>query len=75
MSPLLVGATVQATPAVLGAAARQGPALAQQQRAHAAVDASIEPVAFVRPDLTTHAAKVAARRAGIDLDRWLARHP
>ena len=75
VSPLLVGATVQATPAVLEAAARQGSALARQQRAYAGVDASIEPVAFVRPDLTTHAAAVAARRAGIDLDRWLARHP
>ena len=74
VSPLLVGAVVRATASVLEAAARQGAALASQQRQYATAEAHITPEEFVRPDLTTRAARAAAHEAGIDLNRWLARH-
>lgn len=73
VSSLLVGATVRGRTTLLETAARQGAALAPQQRQYAAADAGIRPTEFVRPDLTTRAARVAAGKAGIDLDRWLAR--
>ena len=54
---------------------RRATELAAQQRQYAAQDAAIEPRSFRAPDLTTPRARRAADRAGIDLDRWLARHP
>ena len=39
----------------------------------AAADLSIEPESFVAPDLTTPEARRAARRAGVDIDRFIAR--
>ncbi|GAA5104857.1 hypothetical protein GCM10023339_00160 [Alloalcanivorax gelatiniphagus] len=73
VSPLLTGAVVAVTAQVAAdsAASADGQAALQQQ--YAAADRSIEPEAFVAPDLTTPEARRAARRAGIDLDRFVAR--
>ncbi|RYB94110.1 SGNH/GDSL hydrolase family protein [Nocardioides oleivorans] len=43
------------------------------QRQYAAADRTIEPDEFVAPDLTTPAIRKAARQAGVDLDRFIAR--
>lgn len=83
VSPLLTGSALGrvAAPApridadLLRAADAQGATLAAQQRRYAGLDAAIEPETVTAPDLTTPAARAAARRAGIvDLDRWAARH-
>ena len=74
VSPLLTGASLTVTPAVVRAAARSAAGLAERQRAYAAEDSSIVPESFTAPDLTGPAARAAARRAGVHLDRWLARH-
>jgi lysophospholipase L1-like esterase len=74
VGPLLTGAPVQVTSTVLRAAAGSADELAAQQREHADLDAAIVPERFILPDPTGRRARVAARRAGIDLDRWLARH-
>ena len=74
VSPLLTGATLTATAATRQRAALAADALAAQQREYADLDASIRPAEFSAPDLTSARARAAARRAGIDLDRWLARH-
>jgi lysophospholipase L1-like esterase len=74
VSPLLTGSTVTVTAATRLRARAGGDALAAQQRGYAALDAGIEPESVRVPDLTTDRARAAARRAGIDLDRWLARH-
>jgi lysophospholipase L1-like esterase len=49
VGPLLTGAGVTVTPAVLAAARDQGPALAAQQRQYAAADRSIVPERFGTP--------------------------
>ncbi|MHA7240583.1 SGNH/GDSL hydrolase family protein [Arthrobacter sp. TMS1-12-1] len=67
MGPALTGAPVAVTAATLQAAALSGPALARDQRAHAAQDARILPERFVLPDLESPAARTAAARAGVDL--------
>lgn len=72
VSPLLTGATVTVSAATLRAARADGDRQAALQRTYAAADASIEPETFRAPDLTSPEARAAARRAGIDLDRWLA---
>lgn len=74
VSPLLTGAPLTVTAKTVRAAAASADELAAQQRQYAAADATIRPAGFRAPDLTTPAARAAARRAGIDLDRWLARH-
>jgi len=74
VSPLLTGATLTVSAATLRTAAASGDGLAARQRAYAAEDSSIVPESFTAPDLTSPAARTAARRAGADLDRWLARH-
>jgi hypothetical protein len=74
VSPLLTGAALTVTAATLLTAAASGDALAAQQRVYAAEDSSIVPESFTAPDPTGPAARSAARRAGVDLDRWLARH-
>ncbi|WP_182525038.1 SGNH/GDSL hydrolase family protein [Nocardioides dongkuii] len=61
--PLLRGAPARA--AVVRPAAEPSPARAR----------GVRTAPFRRPDLTTPRAERAARRHGIDLDRWLARHP
>jgi lysophospholipase L1-like esterase len=74
VSPLLTGAVAEVTPSVLRAATASRDQLAAQQREYAGLDSTIEPERFVVPDLTAPSARTAARRAGIDLDRWLAHH-
>ncbi|WP_394250571.1 SGNH/GDSL hydrolase family protein [Arthrobacter pityocampae] len=67
IGPALTGAPVAVTTATVQAAELSGPALARDQRAHAAQDARIVPERFVLPDLTSAAARAAAARAGVDL--------
>lgn len=74
VSPLLTGAALRVTAATRRAALASGDALAAQQREYAAADASIRPETFRAPDLTSRSAQAAARHAGIDLQRWVARH-
>ena len=74
VSPVLTGAGFVVTASTLRAAAANSDELAAQQREYAALDASIEPAEFRAPDLTSPQMRKAARQAGIDLDRWLARH-
>jgi lysophospholipase L1-like esterase len=74
VSPVLTGTAMAATAAVRRDARDQAWSLATQQREYAELDRTIEPKRLVKPDLTTKAAKVAARKAGIDLERWIDRH-
>jgi lysophospholipase L1-like esterase len=74
VSPLLTGSTVAVTASVLRRASASADRLAARQRGYAALDATIEPETVRVPDLTSARARAAAREAGIDLDRWLARH-
>jgi hypothetical protein len=74
VSPLLTGATVTVSGATLRAAEAGTDDQAALQRRYAAADASIRPESFRAPDLTTPRARAAAKRAGIDLERWLATH-
>ena len=74
VSPLLTGAAFTVSAATLRTAAAAGDGLAAQQRSYAAQDATIAPERFTAPDLTSPRAHAAARRAGVDLGRWLARH-
>ncbi|MDP2772264.1 MAG: SGNH/GDSL hydrolase family protein, partial [Nocardioides sp.] len=72
ISPLLTGAVARTTrPRGARVPAAE---IASSQRQYAATDAAIEPAEFRLPDLTTKASRVAARRHGIDLERWLARN-
>lgn len=48
--------------------------IAASQQEYVAADRTIEPKVVEAPDLTTRAVRRAAERAGIDLDRWVARH-
>jgi lysophospholipase L1-like esterase len=73
VSPLLTGATVAVTAEVVAASASSGEQQAALQRQYADADRTIEPETFVAPDLTTPEARRAARRAGIDIDRFIAR--
>ncbi|WP_181309958.1 SGNH/GDSL hydrolase family protein [Nocardioides campestrisoli] len=72
VSGLLTGATVTADATLLATAATQAESLARTQRHYAEADRSIEPKEFVVPDLTTPAMRKAARKAGVDLDEFLA---
>jgi lysophospholipase L1-like esterase len=74
VSPLLTGAPARVTPQTLSDARATADELAAQQRQYADVDAAIRPETFRAPDLTTPAARRAAREHGIDIKRWLARH-
>ena len=71
VSPLLTGAAVAVTSQVVADAAAAGDGQAALQRQYAAADARIEPEVFVAPNLTTSEARRAARRAGVDIDRFL----
>lgn len=73
VSPLLTGATVTVSAATLRAAAAAADEQAALQAAYADLDAAIEPAVVTAPDLTSPAARRAARAHGVDLDRWLAR--
>ena len=74
VSPLLTGSTALVSSRTLRAAAASADRLAAAQAPYAAQDASIVPERFEAPDLTTPEARAAARRAGLDVDRWLGRH-
>jgi hypothetical protein len=74
VSPLLTGAVARITPRTYADARANADELAAQQREYADIDAAIVPELFQAPDLTTRAARRAARAHGIDIDRWLARH-
>jgi hypothetical protein len=72
VSPLLTGAAVAVTAQVTSDAAASGADQAALQQQYADADRSIEPEVVLAPDLTTPEARRAARRAGVDLDRFLA---
>ena len=74
VSAQLTGVALRADGALMRASAAGAGALAARQREYAAADRTIRPKELTAPDLTTEAARSAAREAGIDLDRWLARH-
>ena len=71
VSPLLTGGAVAVTAQVVADAAAGADSQAALQQHYAAADRTIEPEAFVAPDLTTPEARKAARRAGVDLERFL----
>ena len=72
VGPLLTGAVVAVTAQVVADSQASGEGQAALQSQYADADRSIEPEVFVAPDLTTPEARRAARRAGVDLDRFLA---
>ncbi len=74
VSPLLTGATLTVSAATLRAAAASGDGLAAQQRAYAAAGLLDRAGDVHRPRPDQPGGRAAARRAGVDLDRWLARH-
>ena len=74
VSPLLTGAPARVTRQTLADARASADELAAQQRQYADADAGIRQESFRAPDLTTPAARHAARKHGIDIERWLARH-
>jgi lysophospholipase L1-like esterase len=73
VSPLLTGATVAVTAEVAAASSASADEQAALQQQYADADRTIEQETFVVPDLTTPEARRAARRAGVDIDRFLAR--
>ncbi|MGN0065118.1 MAG: SGNH/GDSL hydrolase family protein [Nocardioides sp.] len=74
ISPVLTGASLTVNPSLVAKAAAQREELAAQQREWNALDKAIKPKEFVAPDLYSHRAKVAARKAGINLKKFRARH-
>lgn len=68
-----VGGAFAITAKVRADAAASARSQAALQRRYAAADRSIRPESFVAPDLTTPEVRRAARRAGIDLDKFIAR--
>jgi lysophospholipase L1-like esterase len=72
VSPLLTGAAVTVNAKTRAASNAMADGLAAQQRRYADADAAIHPESFRAP--TRDSLRGAAERAGIDLDRWLARH-
>ncbi len=73
VSPLLTGAAVAVTAQVVADAAAGGEGQAALQRQYAAADRGIEPEVVRAPDLTSPEARRAARRAGVDIDRFIDR--
>lgn len=67
VSTPLTGSAFMVTAVSLRKAELSADRLASQQRRYAGVDASITPEQFRAPDLTTAAARAAAKRAGVDL--------
>lgn len=72
VSPLLTGAVVAVTAQVVADASASGAGQAALQSQYADADRTIEPEVVVAPDLTTPEVRKAARKAGIDIDRFLA---
>ncbi len=73
VSPLLTGAAVAVTAQVVADSAATGADQAALQSRYADADRSIEPEVVVAPDLTTPRVRKAAKQAGVDLDRFIAR--
>ncbi|QIK74861.1 SGNH/GDSL hydrolase family protein [Nocardioides piscis] len=73
VSPLLTGTSVAVSARVRADASSGASQQASLQRTYADADRSIRPKSFVAPDLSSPQARRAARRAGIDLDRFIAR--
>lgn len=72
VSPVLTGAAVAVTAAVVKESAATAADQAALQRQYAPADRTIRPKEFRAPDLTTPRAQRMARKAGVDLDRFLA---
>ena len=72
VSPLLTGAVVAVTAQVVADASASGAGQAALQSQYADADRTIEPEVVVAPDLTTPEVRKAARKAGVDIDRFLA---
>ena len=73
VSPLLTGAAVAVTADIVAASDATAAEQAALQQQYAAADRAIEPEVVVAPDLTTPEARRAARKAGIDLERFIER--
>lgn len=67
VSPSLVGSTVAINAATVRRAQSSAEALIQRAADARSYDAKIRPELFVKPNLNTAAAKLAAARAGVDL--------
>jgi lysophospholipase L1-like esterase len=74
VSPLLTGAPARITPDTLADARSNADALAAQQRQYADADRTIRPETFRAPDVTSPAARRAAREHGVNYRKWLARN-
>lgn len=72
VSPLLTGAVVAVTAQVVADASASGAGQVALQSQYADADRTIEPEVVVAPDLTTPEVRKAARKAGVDIDRFLA---
>ena len=73
VSPLLTGAAVAVTARVVAESSSSADEQAALQSQYADADRTIEPETFVAPDLTTREARRAARRAGVNIERFLER--
>ncbi|HXH80898.1 SGNH/GDSL hydrolase family protein [Nocardioides sp.] len=73
VSPVLTGATVAVTAALVTESAASGESQAELQSQYAEADRAITPEEFVIPDLSTPAARKAARKAGIDIKEFIER--
>jgi lysophospholipase L1-like esterase len=67
------GLALAVTPKLSASSDAMAADLAARQRPYAAADRRIEPERFVLPDLTSPEVRRAARTAGIDLERFIAR--
>lgn len=74
VSPALTGVAARARTADFRHDAAWAESLAATQRQYASADATIEQETFQIPDLHSQQAERAARRAGIDIDRWVRQH-
>ena len=73
VSPLLTGAAVTVTAQVVAESSASADEQAALQSQYADADRTIEPETFVAPDLTTPEARRDARRAGVDIEKFLER--
>jgi len=73
VSPVLTGATVAVTAEVVTQSAASGESQGALQSQYAEADRTITPDEFLIPDLSTPAARKAARKAGIDIAEFVDR--
>lgn len=74
VSPYLTGATVTSARVAPRTASSLAARLTNQQKAFAALDRRIKPKVMKVPDLNSRRAKRAAKAAGINLKKWVAKH-